>query len=251
MVSDFIDEMDGYLCHDGKEARVLLETQTEGYFNNDKFLEQVKVAIDIFEAKYPNARAVFTFDNAPCHRKVSDDALNAEKMNVKSGGKQPIMRDTEWNGQVQKMTLPDGTPKGMKLVLQEREIDVTGMNAAKMREVLAKHPDFASQKSIVEELIESKGHICLFFPKFHCELNPTERCWCHAKKHTRSYCNGSIARLRLVPTALDMCNIELIRKFFRTCRDYEKAYRNGCTCRDVDETVKVYKSHRHIFSINQ
>ena len=55
------------------------------------------------------------------------------------------MRDTEWNGQVQKMTLPDGTPKGMKLVLQEREIDVTGMNAAKMREVLAKHPDFASE----------------------------------------------------------------------------------------------------------
>ena len=106
--------------------------------------------------------------------------------------------------------------KGMKLDLQEREI-------AKMREVLAKHSDFASQKSIVEELIESKGHICLF-PKFHCELNPIERCWCHAKKHTRGYCNGSIARLRLVPTALDMCNIELIRKFFRTCRDYEKAY---------------------------
>ena len=35
MVSDFIDEMDGYLRHDGKETRVLLETQTEGYFNND------------------------------------------------------------------------------------------------------------------------------------------------------------------------------------------------------------------------
>ena len=119
MVSDFID---GYLGHDGKEAHILLETQNDGYFNNDKFLEQVKVAIDIFEAKYPNAQAVFMFDNAPCHRKVSDNALSAEKMNVKPGGKQPIMRDGAWNGQVQKMTLPDGTPKGMKLVLQEREM---------------------------------------------------------------------------------------------------------------------------------
>ena len=129
---------------------------------NDEFLKQVMVAIDIFEAKYPDAQGVFMFDNAPCHRKVSDDALNAEKMNVKPGGKQPIMRDTELNGQVQKMMLLDGTPKGLKLVLQEREIDVTGMNAPKMRKVLAKHPDFASQISIVEELIESKGH---FFPK--------------------------------------------------------------------------------------
>ena len=56
---------------------------------NDKFLEQAKVAIDIFEAKYPDARGVFMFDNAPCHRKVSDDALNAEKMNVKPGGSSP------------------------------------------------------------------------------------------------------------------------------------------------------------------
>ena len=65
MVSDFTDEIDGYLHHDGKEAHVLLETQNDGYFNG-KFLEQVKVAIDIFEAKYPTAQAVFMFDNAPC-----------------------------------------------------------------------------------------------------------------------------------------------------------------------------------------
>ena len=86
MVSDFSDEIDGYLCHDGKEACVLLKTQNDSYFNNDKFLEQVKVAINIFEAKYPNAQAVFMFDNAPCHRKVPDNALNVEKMNVKRGG---------------------------------------------------------------------------------------------------------------------------------------------------------------------
>ena len=116
MVSDFIDEMDVYLCHDGQEACVL----PEGYFSNDKFLGQVKMAIDIFEAKYPDAQAIFMFDNAPCHRKVPNNALNADKMNVKPEESSPSC-DTEWNGQVQKMTLPDSTPKGMKLVLQKRQ----------------------------------------------------------------------------------------------------------------------------------
>ena len=31
-------------------------------------------------------------------------------------------------------TLPDGTPKGMKIVLQERGIDVKGLNADRMQE---------------------------------------------------------------------------------------------------------------------
>ena len=37
-------------------------------------------------------------------------------MNVRPGGKQPIMRDTIFEGQVQRMVLPDGTPKGLKMV---------------------------------------------------------------------------------------------------------------------------------------
>ena len=42
MVSDFIEEKSGdYLNHDGKMARVLLETQSEGYFDSSKFLAQV------------------------------------------------------------------------------------------------------------------------------------------------------------------------------------------------------------------
>ena len=57
-------------------------------------------------------------------------------MNVYPGGKQVIMRDTIWDGNAQKMVLPDGTPKGMKIVLQERGIDVKGLNADRMREKL-------------------------------------------------------------------------------------------------------------------
>ena len=71
------------------------------------------------------------FDNAPCHRKIDDQALNVEKMNVRPGGKQAVMRDTIWNSTVQSMVLPDGTPKGLKLVLEERGVDTKGMVADK------------------------------------------------------------------------------------------------------------------------
>ncbi len=98
MVSDFIVEGGGYLRDEGGEARLLLETHSEGYFNNDKFLEQVDMALDIFDRRYPQYKGIFMFDNAPCHKKVADDALCVEHMNVNPGGKQPKMRDATGMG---------------------------------------------------------------------------------------------------------------------------------------------------------
>ena len=75
MVSDFIEEASGdYLHHNDRRARILLETQSDGYFESAQFLHQVDTAIDIFEAEYPNAQGLFLFDNAPCHRKCPEDA---------------------------------------------------------------------------------------------------------------------------------------------------------------------------------
>ena len=171
MVSDFIEEATAdSLCYDGKEARLLLETQQDGYFDSDKFLSQVDTAIEIFEEKFPHAQALFLFDNAPIHCKSSDNALSIQHMNVRPGGKQPIMRDTVFNGQVHQMVLSDGRPKGMKMVLQERGVDTKGMNAEIVREIF---------------------YSLYFFPKFHCELNVSERNWCHTKKYSRKYSNGN------------------------------------------------------------
>ena len=80
-------------------------------------------------------------------------------MNVYPGGKQPALRDGLWKGNVQIMTLLDGTPKGMKMVLQERGVDVKGMNAAKMREKLNTYSDFSTQKNILEEL-QRPTYVC-------------------------------------------------------------------------------------------
>ena len=89
---------------------------------NDMLIAQVHKAIDIFEDKYPTAQGIFIFDNAPSHMKKPEDALNAERMNVKDGGKQPFMKDTTWNGTVQTIVWPDGVQKGMKTVLEERGV---------------------------------------------------------------------------------------------------------------------------------
>ncbi|KAF8583559.1 hypothetical protein K439DRAFT_1647177 [Ramaria rubella] len=41
--------------------------------------------------------------------------------------------------------------------------------------------NFCSQKSQLEEYITSCGHICDFYPKFHCELNFIKQYWGAAK----------------------------------------------------------------------
>ena len=89
------------------------------------------------------------------------------------------------------------------------------------------------------------------FPKYHCELNPIERNWCHAKRIARQYVNGSIVKLReVVPSSLDSVTDEMMNKFFKTCRDYEMAYRSGYKGKEVEAAVKLYKSHRRVFNID-
>ena len=46
-------------------------------------------------------------------------------MNVRPGGAQPRMRDTYYNGRLQKMVFSAGASKGMKQVLKERNVNVS------------------------------------------------------------------------------------------------------------------------------
>ena len=60
------------------------------------------------------------------------------------------------------MVLPDGTAKGMKLVLQERGVDVKGLNAEKMREKLSEFEDFSCQMTLLEELVRSHMFVYIY-----------------------------------------------------------------------------------------
>ena len=55
---------------------------------------------------------------------------------------------------------------------------------------------------------------------------------------------------RVVPDALDSVSLDTIRKYFRKCRNYNLAYREGeMTGKDADIKVKEYKSHRRVPTI--
>ena len=47
--------MNSFLEYEGEKARLMLETQTDGYFTNEKLVTQVHKAVTLFESKYPAA----------------------------------------------------------------------------------------------------------------------------------------------------------------------------------------------------
>jgi len=217
MVSDFCSPDLGWLrSKDGKEeARVVFKAGKgrDGYFTNEDLLAQTEKAIELFEDNFPgNAIAAFAYDNATTHQKHAEDALSAHKAPKfpkiwpeKNGQQGCKMRDGCFsNKQPQSLYFPEDHPqhpglfKGMAIILQERGFhNVANLPAqcAKFkcpdpdegmcccRHILFNQPDFKAQKSALEELIESHGHLVCFYPKFHCELNFIEQCWGYAKYH--------------------------------------------------------------------
>ena len=69
------------------------------------------------------------------------------------------------NGAPQKMTLQDGTPKGLDLVLTERGVDTLGMTKKDMVKRMEQFEDFRNEISSVEAYLKAKNHRCLFCPK--------------------------------------------------------------------------------------
>jgi hypothetical protein len=110
------------------------------------------------------------------------------------------------NGDPQSFYFPDDHPsmpgwfKGMEQIIKERGLwPAEGLNAqcpnfhcppgqtdCCCRRLLFSQPDFVDQKSQLQELIESRGHLCDFYPKYHCELNFIEQYWGAAKYRFRS-----------------------------------------------------------------
>ena len=113
--------------------------------------------------------------------------------------------------------------------------------------IMSLQKDFRTQKSLVAETIEEAGHKCIFYPKFHCELNYIEYFWAAVKRYTREYCDYSWDGLkRTVPEALASVDLKTIRRFARRAQRYMSAYRLGLTLKAAEYAVKKYKSHRRI-----
>ena len=99
-----------------------------------------------------------------------------------------------------------------------------------MYRVLSLQEDFTNEKSLIQHYLEGRGHICMYLPKFHCELNLIELLWGYAKYRKlflivfgliiiifviagyRNASDGKFATAKvLVPQCLDMCDTLTIR----------------------------------------
>ena len=90
----------------------------------------------------------------------------------------------------------------------------------------------------------------MLLPKFHCEINPIERCWAQAKRHVRSHTNYyTLAGLRKnVPDGLDSVSLTNICNHFRKVRHYMFGYLLGVKAgpeleEHVKKCKKIYASH--------
>ena len=99
------------------EARQKIEygVNRDGYWDSPKFMAQIDNVAKIASVKNPKEThtVVFVFDQSSGHTAHDDSSLNAKRLNLNPGGKQPKMRDTAvWQGQKQTLVFPDGKPKG-------------------------------------------------------------------------------------------------------------------------------------------
>ena len=183
-------------------------------------------------------------------------------MNLKPGGKGKFKDGIMPDGSRQSMHFPDGRPKGIRLILEERELwpegslnricseckkhSPTADNCCAVR-ILSLQPDFLAQRPLVREVIEDSGHKVIFYPKFHCELNFIEMFWDAAKCYTRNNCDYSFKGLeKTVPEALNSISLEIIRCYARRAWRFMDAYRKNLTGLEALYAVKKYRSHRRI-----
>eukprot|EP01083_Nonionella_stella_P004173 11996_1 len=235
----------------------------EGYWVCEMLVDQMKHVIPILESHFCEddedkdyLDLKFIFDHSTNHDKYASDALVANRMNRRPGGKQPILRngyykDTTGNRVSQQMWIDvngERVAKGMELVLKERGVVIPSeWNVPDLRKELASHDDFKSQLSMLEEYIVSQGHSCDFIPKFHCELNECELIWAIGKdrfiRHNTFHTASHIQRLK---TAFETITKKEVRNIFLKIRDYETAYRGGATTTTVENFVaKMKKDRKH------
>ena len=114
-------------------------------------------------------------------------------------------------------------------------------------------PDFKDQKSLVQEVIEAAGHLCIILPKFHCELNFIEYFWGAVKRWLREHCDYTFQTLQNnMPVALASVDKILIRKWQNRMMRWLDANRDGLNAKDAQFRVqtfssKKYASHRRIY----
>ena len=256
----------------------------DGWWDHEQLLVQIDHFLDLFQLAFPGKVAMLIFDCSANHEAFAKDALVVSRMNVFPGGKQSIMRDTCYVHATQRnlpadqqdivnqsMVYPQdhehfpGQAKGMAAVAAERgllpavrppqkclacksPVPVSAeVKECCLYRILSLEHDFATEMSALQKLVQGRGHMILFLPKFHCELNPIECAWGDSKAKCRKECDCSWASLKVrVPTTLDEIPIARIRRWFRLTDRFKDSYEKGLTGRLAEFATRKYRSHRRL-----
>lgn len=232
--------------------------------------------IPTFERDHPGYQMLLQVDHSQGHAAYSKDALLVSRMNLRPGGKQAMMRsgwflDNDSQRVEQPMTYPanhpthPNQPKGIKAVLEERNLWRDGLlkeckdssceygaTSCCASRILSIQPDFKEQGSLIQEIVTSAGHLVIFLPKYHCELNFIEYFWGATKKYLRDRCDYTFNTLKQnMPLALASTLIQTIRKWEHRSRRWIDCYESGLDAKEAQFKVREfssrkYKSHRRI-----
>lgn len=221
-----------------------------GYYDYPKFEKDLTWALRIATILYPTKKIVFLFDNSSVHRKKGVDALDASKMNLNPGGKQPIFRTTIFEEHEQSFIFPldhleyPGMAKGARQIALERNLDIEGMKRQEIIDLLASCDDFKNETSLAEKLCSTFGVEFMLIPKFHCEFNWCELVWANSKKFVRKNEPFNLPSLeKLIPLSFAAIQPETYLKIYQHAIE-------EIIVTDIDgdrkSLKKVYKSHRPV-----
>ena len=111
--------------------------------------------------------------------------------------------------------------------------------------ILEAQPDFQEQHLFVQEVIEAAGHLCIFLPKFHCELNFIEYFWGALKKYLRDHYDYTFKTLQEnLPKALESVAVETIRKWEHRMWCWLEAYDHGLATHEAQLHVQKLSSRK-------
>ena len=136
--------------------------------------------------------------------------------------------------------------------MRERKLwPAAGLSKAEATALLDVQPDFASQKSWLEEELAQRGHLIDFYPKYYCELNFIERIWALAKQVIRADSdftwNGLQAKVPATSELMATDHSDVVKRYARTAQRYIDAYhRKELSFAQVNKAVKRFSSHRRI-----
>ena len=102
------------------------------------------------------------------------------------------------------------------------------MKVGELRDLVSADPDFAHEPPRIQRMLEERGHLGLWMPKYHCECCYIELCWCLMKQQLRKRLAGRVVTVHAFFEAyLQNVRVEALLPLRARSELYKEAYRNG------------------------